>query len=57
MDNCALIELGFSGPKFTWNNKRVGAANIKERLDRAVANSSWINRFNKVQVTHFSYFN
>ncbi|XP_026452220.1 uncharacterized protein LOC113352636 [Papaver somniferum] len=50
MDNCRLIDLGFSGPKFTWNNKRVGAANIKERLDRAVSNSSWINRFNKVQV-------
>ncbi|XP_026405969.1 uncharacterized protein LOC113301402 [Papaver somniferum] len=57
MDNCGLIDLGFSGPKFTWNNKRAGAANIKEHLDRAVANSNWINKFNKVQVIHLSYFN
>ncbi|XP_026395088.1 uncharacterized protein LOC113289878 isoform X2 [Papaver somniferum] len=56
MDSCGLIDLGFNGPKYTWNNKRVGAANIKERLDRAVANSNWINRFSKAQVTHLSYF-
>ncbi|XP_026395092.1 uncharacterized protein LOC113289878 isoform X4 [Papaver somniferum] len=49
MDSCGLIDLGFNGPKYTWNNKRVGAANIKERLDRAVANSNWINRFSKAQ--------
>jgi hypothetical protein len=33
-----LIDLGFKENTFTWSNKRVGRSNIKERLDRVVAN-------------------
>ncbi|XP_026385175.1 uncharacterized protein LOC113280813 [Papaver somniferum] len=54
---CGLIDLGSNGPKFTWNNKRAGAANIKERLDRALVNSNWQTRFNKAQVFHLPYYN
>ena len=32
------IDLGFSYPKFTWTNKRVGWANVRERLDRGLCN-------------------
>ncbi|KAI3997088.1 hypothetical protein MKX01_032739, partial [Papaver californicum] len=49
MDKCGLIDLGSNGPRYTWNNKCVGAANIKERLDRDVANVKWQVRFNKAQ--------
>jgi hypothetical protein len=38
--------LGFTGDPFTWrNNHHVAASYIRERLDRAVANSTWHNNF------------
>lgn len=40
MNKCAFIYLGANGPRFTWNNKKVAADNIKERIDRVVVNSS-----------------
>lgn len=36
-----LEDLGFRGNIFTWNNKREGQANIKQRIDRAMANAEW----------------
>lgn len=38
VDNLGLIDIGFSGEKFTWNNRRGGIENIQERLDRCYAN-------------------
>ncbi|XP_028109543.1 uncharacterized protein LOC114308200 [Camellia sinensis] len=35
MDHCGMLDLGFSGPKFTWTNLRNIGALIRERLDRA----------------------
>jgi hypothetical protein len=48
--NCQLCDLGFNGPKYTWNNGREGATFTKERLDRAVANSEWRMMFENVKV-------
>lgn len=36
-----LIDLGFISYLFTWNNHRLGKANIRERLDHAFANRDW----------------
>lgn len=38
LNYCQLIDLGFSGSKYTWINKRKRGALILKRLDRIVAN-------------------
>ncbi|KAF6172401.1 hypothetical protein GIB67_025906 [Kingdonia uniflora] len=45
-----LIDLGFSGQPFTLNNKRRGGDNIKERLDRCLANADWMFIFPTAKV-------
>jgi hypothetical protein len=50
VDSCHLLDLGFSGPTFTWCNRQGGASFIKERLDRAMANSKWCDLFPSQQV-------
>ncbi|KAJ4851122.1 hypothetical protein Tsubulata_002429 [Turnera subulata] len=54
IDTCGLIDLGFNGFCYTWNNKRKGAANVRERIDRCLANASWRILFDKAQVFHKS---
>ncbi|XP_042515252.1 uncharacterized protein LOC122089592 [Macadamia integrifolia] len=41
MNFCNLIDLGSKGPTFTWSNKRLGEANTRLRLNRALANIAW----------------
>ena len=37
MDYCNFFDLGFTGPKFTWTNKRDFPGLIEGRLDRVWA--------------------
>ncbi|XP_026422706.1 uncharacterized protein LOC113318700 isoform X3 [Papaver somniferum] len=55
MDQCGLIDLGANGPKFTWNNKRPGLANIKERLDHVLANEEWCKSFKNAQKSRIDW--
>jgi hypothetical protein len=57
MDYCHLIDLGFSGPKFTWTNMRGVMDLIQERLDRAWANSNWKLIFPEAQIHHLARIN
>ena len=41
VDQVGAIDLGFSGSKYTWSNKRSGWANIRERLDKGICNAYW----------------
>jgi hypothetical protein len=41
LEDARLHDLGFKGPKFTWNNGRSGREFTLERLDRAMANMEW----------------
>ena len=43
--DCAITDLGFYGPKFTWNNCKEEGNFIQERLDKGVANKEWCSRF------------
>ena len=37
LDDCGPRDLPFSGDKFTWDNGKSSAENIREHLDRVVA--------------------
>lgn len=51
LEECDLHDLGFIGDAFTWQNHHHDASSyIRERLDRAVANSAWRVRFPLVRV-------
>jgi hypothetical protein len=39
------MDLGFEGPKFTWNNRQGCDTNVKCRLDRAIANGDFSRMF------------
>jgi len=34
LDKCNMIDIGFSGPRFTWTNRREVQALIQERIDK-----------------------
>jgi hypothetical protein len=50
LDDCGLSDLGFSGPKFTWTNKKEHDSNIQVRLDRDVVNGAFTQMYNDCQV-------
>lgn len=50
LDVCQLSDLGFMGSKFTWCNIHEDDTFTKERLDRAVANPTWCEKFGEVDV-------
>ena len=55
LDHCGFVDLGFSGPDFTWHDKRRGEG-IWERLDRGIANYEWLTRFPTGRVKHLNCF-
>jgi len=38
LDKCNMVDLGFSGPRFTWTNRREVQNLIQERIDRFFVN-------------------
>ena len=54
INDCNMIDLGFSGPKFTWSNCHDITSLIMERLDRAIANPNWRILFSKASVSHLT---
>lgn len=47
---CGLMDLGFTGDKFTWERGRGTDRWISERLDRGLATSEWCNLFPLAEV-------
>lgn len=56
LDLAKLIDLGCEGYPFTWNNRRPGQANTKQRLDRVVGNEAWRAKFHLSKVIHLSTY-
>lgn len=49
VDFCEFHDMGFAGPKFTWNN-----GSIWERLDRCLCNMAWLQNFNDSSIFHLN---
>lgn len=45
LDECGLEDIGYTGPWFPWECGKLPKTNIRERLDRGVANVDWIHNF------------
>ena len=54
LDKCNLVDLGFSGPRFTWTNKRDMSNLIQECLDRFFVNPDWWHIYPEAHVTHLT---
>ncbi|GKV21615.1 hypothetical protein SLEP1_g31576 [Rubroshorea leprosula] len=52
MNDCNLLDLGYSGGRFTWVNMRDNSQIIRERIDRAWANPDWRLQFPEANVLH-----
>ncbi|KAL5719042.1 hypothetical protein ACHQM5_011876 [Ranunculus cassubicifolius] len=47
-----LVDLGFAGNPFTWDNGRENDAHIKQRIDRGLANAEWVFLFPNANIFH-----
>lgn len=54
INSCGLHDLGYNGPKFTWNYERADGVRIRERLDRALATLEWVRLFPLAKLYHLS---
>ena len=52
VNRCQLEDLGFRGGTYMWDNYREDLANVRARLDRALATSSWLEWFSNIVVFH-----
>lgn len=54
LDEVQGVDIGFTGNKYTWCNKRGGLANIRERLDRVISSIEWRTNHGNARVTHLN---
>ncbi|KAA3486342.1 reverse transcriptase [Gossypium australe] len=52
---CGLVDMGFSGRWFTWERGNLPETNIRERLDRGVANEVWQTMFPDGSIQHLTH--
>ena len=55
IENNGLIDLGFSGPIYTWARGTTWSTRKSSRLDRALCNSAWRTRFKEGVVRHLPH--
>ncbi|XP_030930474.1 uncharacterized protein LOC115956154 [Quercus lobata] len=56
LDDCNMVDLGFSGPRFTWTNRREVQNLIQERIDRFFVNPEWCVLFPEARITDLTRF-
>lgn len=50
LHDCQLDDLGFHKGQFTWSNNRIDCTFTKERLNRALASTSWYSESGDAKV-------
>lgn len=55
--DCSLLDLGFSGAKYTWYKSPTAFQSIKERLDKYYCNADWRLEFSDAVVCHLPRIN
>lgn len=55
LDDCGLMDVGFTGDIFTWTNERPGEENVKERLDRICVTEGWKDLFPDCSIDHLPF--
>ncbi|KAA3486630.1 reverse transcriptase [Gossypium australe] len=55
LEYCEMYDLGFSRQWYTWERGRLVDNNIRERLDRGVANTEWWNLFPGYKVSYIQH--
>ena len=54
LSDCALSNLGFIGPEYTWSNNREDAGLVRVCLDRGVAMQEWKGLFSQAIICHLT---
>lgn len=52
MNECGMLDAGYSGNDFTWTNNRRKMKRIRERLDKVFYNDEWSATFPLINVRH-----
>lgn len=55
VDNSGLVDLGFSGPNFTWKHSVNLATRCSARLDRALCDVDWRQLLSEASVRHLPH--
>ncbi|GMJ13760.1 hypothetical protein HRI_005045200 [Hibiscus trionum] len=55
LDDCSLSDVGYQGRWFTWEKGKFEATNIRERLDRGVANNAWWSCHTHFVLSHLAH--
>lgn len=57
LNRARLLDLGFTGPKYTWTNCREIGSFIKTRIDREHTSLEWLNLFPETKIFHLPRLN
>lgn len=55
LSKCNLSDVSFTGKWFTWERGRLLSNNVRERLDKGVANQAWWSFFSKHSLKHLTH--